>query len=85
MLSGVTLVCVAVSRIRERSAMMAMITERASRPRRVGRMTSMPRVMSKAPQGHDHEARCPERKAKRIRVHDALPTERLHDRGACRL
>ena len=57
----------------------------AGRPRRMGRMTSVPRVVSKAPQGHDHEARCPERKAKRIRVHDSLPTERLHDRGACRL
>ena len=85
MLFGVTLVCVSVSRIRERGAMMAMAAERASRPRRVGRMTRMPRVVSKAPQGHDHEARCPERKAKRIRIHDSLPTERLHDRGACRL
>ena len=85
MLSGVTLVRVSVSRTWERGAMMAMAAERAGRPRRVGRMTSMPRVVSKAPQGHDHEARCSKRKAKRIRVHDSLPTERLHDRGACRL
>ena len=60
MLSGVTLVRVSVSRARERGAMMAMAAERAGRARRVGRMTCMPRVMSKAPQGHDHEARCPE-------------------------
>ena len=85
MLSGVTLVCVSASRIQACGAKMAMAAERASRPRRVGRMTSMPRVVSKAPQGHDHEARCSERKAKRIRVDDALPTERLPDRGACRL
>jgi len=85
MLSGVTLVRVSVSRARERGAMMAMAAERAGRARRVGRMTCMPRVMSKAPQGHDHEARCPKRKAKRIRVHNSLPTERLHGRGAGRL
>jgi hypothetical protein len=39
--------------------MTAMAAERTSRPRRVGRMTRMPRVVSQAPQGHDHEARSP--------------------------
>jgi hypothetical protein len=60
---------------------MAMAAERTARSGRVRRMTSMPRMVSQPPQGHDHEASRTERQAKRIRIHKVTVCKILRLQG----
>src|SRR5262245_62471538 len=65
----VTLRRVALPMAGEGRTMMAMAAECAARSGGVVRMTGVPCMVSKPPQGHDHETGRTKRQAKRIRIH----------------
>ena len=77
----VTLVCMSMPMAGEMNAVMAMAAERTARSGRVRRMTSMPRMVSQPPQGHDYEARRTERQAKCIRIHKVTACKILRLQG----
>ena len=81
MRSVVTRVCMSMPRAGQRSAMMAMATERTARSGRVRRMTGRPSMVSQPSQSHDHEAGSTERQAKRIRIHKVTACKILRLQG----
>ena len=80
----VTLVRVSLPMAGEGRTMMAMAAECAARSGCVVRMTGVPRMVSKPPQGHDHETGRTERQAKRIRIHKVVACRYSDDR-VCRV
>lgn len=80
----VTLVRVSLPMAGEGRTMMAMAAEGAARSGCVVRMTGVPRIVSKPPQGHDHETGRTERQAKRIRIHKVVACRYSDDR-VCRV
>jgi hypothetical protein len=77
----VTLVRVSLPMAGEGRTMMAMAAECAARSGCVVRMTGVPRMVSKPPQGHDHETGRTERQAKRIRIHKVAACKILRLQG----
>ena len=77
----VILVRVSMPMAGEGRTVMAMAAECAARSGCVVRMTGVPRVVSQPSQGHDHEAGCTERQAKRIRIHKVAACKILRLQG----
>ena len=77
----VTLMRVSLPMAGEGRTMMAMAAECAARSGGVVRMTGVPRMVSKPPQGHDHETGRTERQAKRIRIHKVTACKILRLQG----
>ena len=77
----VTLVGVSMTMAGEMGVVMAMAAERATRSGCVGRMTGVSCMVSQPPQGHDYEASCTKRQAKRIRIHKVTACKILRLQG----